>query len=65
MQMITKKELKQLGFTDYQSAEIIRKSKRLMINKGFTYYDNRRLGQVPTEAVEEILGTKLQEVYNG
>jgi len=57
--MITKIELEKLGFGTSQSSDIIRKAKRLMINKGFGYYDNRRLGRVPVEAVEEILGTEL------
>jgi hypothetical protein len=57
--MITKIELKKLGFGPSQSSDIIRKAKRLMVNKGFGYYDNRRLGCVPIEAVEEILGIHI------
>ncbi len=56
---ITKKDLTELGFGNSQSSDIIRKAKRLMVNKGFTYYENRRLGRVPLEAVEEILGFKI------
>ncbi|WP_196008050.1 DUF3173 domain-containing protein [Clostridium tyrobutyricum] len=59
MIMITKIELKKLGFGPSQSSDIIRKAKRLMVNKGFGYYDNRRLGCVPIEAVEEILGIHI------
>lgn len=59
MIMITKVELERLGFGTSQSSDIIRKAKRLMVNKGFGYYDNRRLGRVPVEAVEEILGTEI------
>lgn len=56
---ITKKELIKLGFGTSQSSDIIRKAKRLMVNKGFGYYDNRRLGRVPVEAVEQILGLEI------
>lgn len=67
MIMITKVELEKLGFGTSQASDIIRKAKRLMVNKGFGYYDNRRLGRVPVEAVEEILGTEFvsdkQEVF--
>ncbi|WP_270301712.1 DUF3173 domain-containing protein [Terrisporobacter petrolearius] len=59
MMTITKKDLTELGFGNSQSSDIIRKAKRLMVNKGFTYYENRRLGRVPLEAVEEILGFKI------
>lgn len=34
-------------------------SQALMVQKGFAYYNSKGLGQVPVEAVEEILGTKL------
>lgn len=56
---ITKNELISLGFGTSQSSDIIRKAKKLMVSKGFGYYDNRRLGRVPLEAVEEILGLKI------
>lgn len=59
MTMITKMELKELGFGPSQSSDIIRKAKRLMVNKGYGYYNNRRLGCVPSEAVEEILGIQF------
>lgn len=56
---ITKNELMALGFGISQSSDIIRKAKKLMVNKGFAYYDNKRLGRVPVKAVEEILGLKI------
>ncbi|WP_431768835.1 DUF3173 domain-containing protein [Senegalia massiliensis] len=58
--MITKNDLiEKLGFGPSQSSDIIRKAKYLMVNKGYGYYENRRLGRVPIEAVEEILGIEL------
>ncbi|MCB5238977.1 MAG: DUF3173 domain-containing protein [Niallia nealsonii] len=59
MQTITKQELIDLGFGPSQSADIIRKAKYVMLNKGFTYYSSRRLGRVPVSAVEEILGFSI------
>lgn len=32
------------------------KQKKLMISKGHTYYQSRKLDRVPREAVEELLG---------
>lgn len=58
--MITKNDLIAMGFGVSQSSDIIRKAKKLMVNKGYGYYDNRRLGRVPLEAVEEILGLKIR-----
>ncbi|MDF2857440.1 MAG: hypothetical protein K0Q87_3291 [Neobacillus sp.] len=65
MTVITKSELIELGFGPSQSADIIRKAKRLMVIKGFGYYDNRKLGRVPVEAVEELLGIRLDSPIKG
>lgn len=48
-----------LGFSKWQSEDLVRRSKRLMVQKGYAYYENRRLGIVPVEAVEEVLGLNL------
>ena len=32
----------------------------IMVEKGFSYYLNKRLGLVPVSAVEEVLGMKLE-----
>lgn len=58
MIMITKIELEKLGFGTSKSSDIIRKAKRLMINKEFGYYNNRILDRIPVNAIEEILGTE-------
>ncbi|MGG3325489.1 DUF3173 domain-containing protein [Bacillus velezensis] len=57
---ITKQELINLGFGPSQSADIIRQAKRLMLDKGFSYYSSKRLGRVPVAAVEEILGFSME-----
>ena len=56
---VTKEDLKKLGFGNYQAYSLIKQAKALMVQKGFAYYNSKGLGQVPVEAVEEILGTKL------
>ena len=50
---VTKKDLIALGYGTSFSADIIRKAKKLMIKKGHTYYQSRKLDRVPKEAVEE------------
>ena len=56
---VTKEDLMIMGYGPAQSAAIIRKSKCLMVEKGYEYYNNRRLGRVPTEAVESLLGISI------
>lgn len=36
-------------------------AKKLMVEKGHTYYQSRKLDRVPKEAVEELLGIKLPD----
>ncbi|WP_213495619.1 DUF3173 family protein [Lactococcus formosensis] len=57
--VIQYKDLVKLGFTVGTSRSLIKQAKQVMINRGFDFYDNKRLGTVPLEVVEEILGTKI------
>ncbi|MBF2599135.1 DUF3173 domain-containing protein [Listeria seeligeri] len=57
---VTKKDLINLGYGPSFSADIIKQAKNLMINKGHTYYQSKKLDRVPKEAVEELLGITLQ-----
>lgn len=56
MLTMTRQDLQNLGYGVSQSSDIIRKAKRYMVNQGYGYYDNRRLGRVPVKTVEKILG---------
>lgn len=56
MLTMTRQDLQNLGNGVSQSSDIIRKAKRYMVNQGYGYYDNRRLGRVPVKTVEKILG---------
>ena len=56
MQTITNYELQQMGFGPSQSADIVRRAKLYLVNKGYGYYSSRRLGRVPLSSVEHILG---------
>ena len=56
---VTKSDLIALGYGPSYAADIIREAKKLMVEKGHTYYQSRKLDRVPKEAVEELLGIKL------
>lgn len=53
-----------IGVWSSFSADIIKQAKNLMIERGHTYYQSRKLDRVPKEAVEEILGIKLPDEQN-
>jgi hypothetical protein len=56
---MTKSDLVALGYGPSFSIDIIRQAKCLMVEKGYGYYQTKKLGRVPIEAVEEILGIHL------
>lgn len=57
--MIRKEDLVELGFCSNQAITIIRQAKLEMVNQGYPYYNNKRLGVVPRHVVETIIGTPL------
>jgi len=61
MVTVTKQDLIKLGYGNSFSADIIKKAKELMISKGHTYYQSRKLDRDPREAVEELLGIKFSD----
>jgi Protein of unknown function (DUF3173). len=59
MVTVTRQDLIELGYGNSFATDIIREAKKLMISKGHTYYQSRKLNRVPADAVEELLGIKL------
>ena len=60
-QTVNKEDLIIMGYNTYTAISIIRQAKQIMVQKGYAFYNNRRLGRVPISAVEEILGVSLHE----
>lgn len=56
---ICKDDLIKLGYKKYQAISLIRQAKAIMVQKGCPYYNNKRLGRVPRDVVESILGVSL------
>ena len=44
---VTKRDLIELGYGPSFAADIIKKAKELMVEKGHTYYQSRKLDRVP------------------
>ncbi|WP_099224584.1 DUF3173 family protein [Listeria costaricensis] len=56
---ITKEDLMALGYGPTVARKLIRQAKINLVNEGYNYYDNPRLGRVPLTSIEKILGLKL------
>ena len=61
MVTVTKGDLIALGYGPSFAADIIRETKKLMVSRGHTYYQSRKLDRVPKEAVEELLGITIPD----
>ena len=59
--MICRKDLEELGFKTNRAVTIIRQAKVRMVNQGYPYYNNKRVGVVPRQVIEEILGIPLSQ----
>lgn len=57
---ISKEDLHKLGYTLHTSSTIIRQAKQIMVQRGYPFYNNKRLGYVPINVVEEIIGVSLK-----
>lgn len=60
---LTKRDLIKLGYGSGTSESLIRQAKLDMIALGYPYYENPRLGRVPVQAIENILGLDLRSLY--
>ena len=60
MNTITRQDLLSLGYQSETARKIIAQAKSILISRGYLFYDNKRLGRVPVNVVEEILGVQLE-----
>lgn len=57
---ISKDDLIAIGYQKHTAQNLVRQAKRIMVQRGYPFYLNKRLGQVPKEVVESILGCELE-----
>lgn len=49
-----------IGYSETQASKLIRKAKSQLVQEGFEWYKNKRIGRVPIITVESILGFQIQ-----
>ena len=59
MVTVSYKDIVNLGFPRHTARSIIKQAKIQLVNRGLTLYTNNRIGTVPREIVEEILGIQF------
>ncbi|HFI4975856.1 TPA: DUF3173 family protein [Streptococcus agalactiae] len=58
---MTVKDIMALGLSKGTAYGVLRQAKHIMMERGFDFYDNKRLGAVPTDVVAQILGLELKK----
>ena len=59
--IVDKKDIMALtGYSESQASSLIRKAKQNLVQEGFDWYKNKRIGRVPIKTIEAILGFQLQ-----
>ncbi|CAM4316149.1 DUF3173 domain-containing protein [Erysipelothrix aquatica] len=61
MLTITKQDIIDLGYGNSFASNIIRESKLIMVDRGYPFYQSRKVNRVPVDVVEEILGITLSD----
>ena len=65
IQIVDKIELMILtGYTDAQASKLIRKAKQKLLQDGFEWYGNKKVGRVPLKTIEDILGVELSAKHD-
>lgn len=58
---VTKADLEKIGYRPHTAESVIRQAKEIMVKRGYPFYHNKRLGRVPRDVVESLLGVELAE----
>lgn len=59
--LIKKSTLTEMGYSEHAARYVISAAKKEMVKQGFEYYNNKKLGLVPSYAVKSILGLDFFE----
>lgn len=60
--LISKQDLIELGYKEHTASSIIKQAKTIMVyNRKVPFYNNRRLGLVPRDVVESLIGVRLDD----
>ncbi|MGT2779803.1 DUF3173 domain-containing protein [Streptococcus intermedius] len=57
--VISDKDLMSMGYSKTTAQRIIKKSRELLVERGYSFYDRKRLMIVPKSIVSEILGVQI------
>ena len=59
IQTVTYIDITKQGYPEGTARRAIREGKKLLVERGFQLYKNKRIGRIPKTIAEEILGFKI------
>jgi len=65
IELVTKEDIMRLtGYSKSQAQSLIRKAKQKLLQDGFEWYGNKKVGRVPLKTIEDILGVELSAKHD-
>ncbi len=61
MKTATRKDLINLGFSQYYANKIFKECKELLVEKGYFFYRNSKIKRIPISILEEVLHISWEE----
>lgn len=61
MKTATRRDIIELGFSQYYADKIFKECKKLLVNEGYSFYLNNKIKRIPISAIEEVLHISLKE----
>lgn len=55
MKTVTRKDLINLGYSQYYADKIFKECKALLISNGYSFYQNSKIKRIPVNVIEEVL----------
>lgn len=59
IQTVTYIDIANQGYPEGTARRVIREGKKILVERGFKLYKNKRIGRIPKTIAEEILGFKI------
>lgn len=61
MKTATRKDIVNLGFSQYYADKIFKECKALLIKRGYTFYEQSKIKRIPISVIEEVLHISWEE----
>ncbi|MBO1125363.1 DUF3173 domain-containing protein [Enterococcus faecalis] len=64
MRTVTKKDLIDLGYSNYYADKIFKKCKEQLVKDGFLFYKNSKIKRIPVSTIEKVLNISWEDYRN-